>query len=498
MTAHSRDFQIPADICNIEAEQSLLGSLFLSNDALLHIKDYLQPEHFFEPMHRDVYKVIGDMVRSGKVANPITVKTFLPETYKGLRLDGQPATLMAYLARIATVAHPASLVTNAGLIRDLAKRRTLVSIAQEMLQAAQNVEVDCDPNELAENAISSLSDVMSDGDGVYGAVSFGDALDEALSITNAAYGGKKVAGMAHRFSPLDKLIGPLSPGQLIILGGATKQGKSALAGQIAMGAALNGHPVWFYSVEMSPAELAMRESSRETKVSVIRQKRGRVVEADIERMVQFCSQNAHVPIFIQPTKLTIEAIVERAKLFVRKKGRGVIFIDHIGLVERGRGQKQMSEWEFGQEVTLNLKQLAREIDCPVIGCAQLKKNTFAERGPITEKFLHQIVARRPRYTDLIGAMERDADHVIMPFRPVVFLKEHEPPAHSDLHAKWQDMVQEHERKAKIVLALSRESQWPRDVGCGWDGATTTFYETGGENEQEAISADVAANPMGLF
>ncbi len=498
MNAYSHDFQIPAEICNIEVEQSLLGTLFLSNDALLHIKDFLQPEHFFEPMHRDVYGVICDMVRAGKVANPITVKTFLPETYKGLRLEGQPATVAAYLARMAVEAHPASLITNAGLIRDMAKRRTLVSIAREMLTAAQNIEVDCDPNELAEKAIGSLSDAMSDGDGIYGAVSFADALDEALSITNAAYGGKKVAGMAHRFSPLDKLIGPLSPGQLIILGGATKQGKSALAGQIAMGAAESGHPVWFYSGEMSPAELAMRESSRETKVSVSRQKRGKVAEADIERMVQFRSEHVNLPIFIQPTKLTIDAIIERAKLFVRKKGRGVIFIDHIGLVERGRGQKQMSEWEFGQEVTLNLKQLAREIDCPVIGCAQLKKNTFVDRGPITEKFLHQIVARRPRYTDLIGAMERDADHVIMPFRPVVFLKEHEPPVHSDLHLKWEEMVAEHERKAKIVLALSRESQWPRDVDCGWDGPTTTFYETGGGNEHEVVPAEIAANPMGLF
>lgn len=498
MNAYSRDFQVPADICNIEVEQSLLGTLFLANDALLQIKDYLLPEHFFEPMHRDVYKVIGDMVRSGKVANPITVKTFLPETYEGLKLEGKPATAMAYLARMAAEANPASLVTDAGLIRDMAKRRRLVSIARDMLSAAQNVEVDCDPNELAEKAIGSLSDTMSDEDGIYGATSFGEALDDALAVTNAAYGGKTAAGLPHGFSPLDKLIGSLSPGQLIILGGATKQGKSALAGQIAMGVASAGNPVWFYSGEMTPTELAMRESSRSTKISVSRQKRGKIVEADFERLFQFRNDHAQLPIFIQQKRLTIDAVIERAKLFVRKKGRGVIFVDHIGLVEKDRGQKNMSEWEFGQEVTKSLKLLAREIDCPVIGCAQLKKNTFVDRGPITEKFLHQIVARRPRYTDLIGAMERDADHVIMPFRPVVFLKEHEPPEHSDLYTKWEDMVRENERKAKIVLALSRESQWPRDVDCGWDGTTTTFYETGGDNEPEVVPAEVAANPMGLF
>ncbi len=284
---------------------------------------------------------------------------------------------------------------------------------------------------------------------------------------------------------------------MIILGGATKQGKTGLAGQIATGAASNGVPVWIYSGEMTSTEIAMRESSRETKISVSRQKRGRVVEADFERLVQFRKDHGSLPIFIQQKRLTIDAIIERAKLFVRKKGKGLIMVDHILLVDRGRGQKQMSDWEFGQEVTLNLKLLAREIDCPVVACAQLKKNTFVERGPITEKFLHQIIARRPRYTDLIGAMERDADHVIMPFRPVVFLKEYEPPEHSEIHAKWEDMVKEHERKAKIVLALSRESQWPRDVDCGWDGPTTTFYETGGENEQEEIIS-AAADPLRLL
>lgn len=485
------------DICEIEVEQSILGTILLTNEALAHVKDHLATEHFFEPLHRRIFEVVSDMVRGGKVANPLTVKAFLPERIDGLKIDGHTPTMMAYLARLITVADPVTLATNAMLVRDLAKRRRVVATLESALAEFRNIQVDVDPNELGERVIGDLSDAISDDDGIYGAVSFGEALDKALAITNAAYSGKRTAGLAYGLSPLEKLIGPLFPGQLIILGGATKQGKSALAGQIAMGTAEHGHPVWFYSGEMSAPELGMRESSRETKVSVSRQKRGKVVEADFERLMQFRNDHHEAPIFIQEKRLTLDAIIERAKLFVRKKGRGLILIDHIGLVERGRGQQSLSEWEFGQVVTLNLKQLARDIDCPVIGCAQLKKNTFAERGPISEKFLHQIVARRPRYTDLIGAMERDADHVIMPFRPSVFLKEHEPSPHSDLHLKWQDMVQEHERKAKIVLALSRESQWPRDVDCGWDGATTTFFEIGEMKEPEPMP-ELQADPMRLF
>jgi len=487
------------DICNIELEQAILGTIMVTNDALVHVRGHLEADHFFEPAHRRLFEVICDMTRKGQVANPLTVQTFLPDLLDKLRLDDKKATVSAYLARCAAMADPMGLVTSAVQVKDMAKRRRVVSILEDALKEYRNVDVDVDPNELGERVIGVLSSTIADGAGVYGSISFGEALDDGLHVTDAAYAGRRPAGLPHGFSPVDKLIGSFSPGQLIILGGATKQGKSALAGQLARGAAKAGSPVWFYSGEMSAMELAMRENSRQTRVSVSRQKRGKVVEADFERLVQYRDENRDLPLFIQEKRLTLEAIKERAKMFVRKMGQGLVIIDHIGLVDRDRGQKSMQEWEFGQEVTLFLKQMAREIDCPVIGCAQLKKNTFVERGPLTEKFLHQLVARRPRYSDLIGAVERDADHVIMPFRPVVFLKEHEPPPHSDLHLKWEEMVNEHERKAKIVLALSRESQWPRDADCGWDGATTTFFETGGMQEDDfQASHTFAADPMRLI
>ncbi|NTS31292.1 AAA family ATPase [Phyllobacterium sp. BT25] len=484
-----------SEICNIEVEQLLLGALLINNEAFGLISGQLLPEHFYEPLHKAIYDNASKMIRAGKIASPITIKSYLDENAKVGGL-----TVSQYLARLAAEAMPAMMApTYANEIYDLAVDRSLINGAEDLIRAVRNRAPNVSPKELGEQAISAITTALSDEDTIYGATSFGEACDDALAATSQAYSGKKTVGVSYRLPPLERLIGPLCGGQLIILGGATKQGKSALAGQIAMGAAIDGFPVWMYSGEMTAMELAMRESSRDTKISVNRQKRGKVVEADYERLMQFRNANRDRPFYIQENRLTLDLVMERARAFVQRKGKGLIVVDHIGLIDRTKSEKSLADWEFGQVVTMKLKQLARELDCPVLGCAQLKKNVFNEnRGPLNEKFLQSILNRRPRYTDLIGAVERDADHVIIPFRPFVFLKEHEPSEHSDLHLLWEEMVNDQKNKAKLVLALSREANWPAEVEMGWDGPTTTFYETGSAGESELIRREAISNPMALL
>lgn len=484
------------DICNIEVEQLLLGALLTNNEAFGLVSGQLLPQHFYEPLHREIYDNASKMIRAGKVANPVTIKSYLDENAKVGGL-----TVSQYLAKMAAEAMPAMLAPGyANEIYDLAVDRMLDAIGEDIKSAVRNRAPNVSPKEIGEEAIAAISTALSDEDTIYGATSFGDALDDALSDTNTAYSGKKPVGVSYRLPPLERLIGPLCGGQLIILGGATKQGKSALAGQIAMGAATEGTPVWFYSAEMTAKEIVMRESSRETKISVNRQKRGKVVEADYERLMQFRNDNRDKPIYIQQKRLTLDMLMERCRNFVQKKGKGLIIVDHIGLIERSKNDRNMDNWAFGEVVTMRLKLLARELDCPVIGCAQLKKNVFAEnRGPLNDKFLQQILKRRPRYSDLIGAVERDADHVVLPFRPHVFLLEHEPTDGTELHGIWECMVDDQKDKAKLVLALSREARWPADVDVGWDGPTTTFYEVGSMNvDFDRLPRTTTADPLGLI
>jgi len=498
---NDQDVQKP--ICDIDTEGSIIGTILIHNDAFQMIAGELEPEHFYEPFLGRIFKVMGELIKQGKIAAPITIKPFIPwddQVPNAYDDEGRPVTVGKMVARAAAILSmpPASILQRAQTIKNMWKLRTMVSNAQSLIDACYAMDVDTSPNDIGESAISKINGILSSGSEVYGAVSFGAALDEALDDTDRAYRGKKGTGVSYRFRPVEELIGPMCGGQLIILGGATKQGKSALAGQLAMGAASEGYPVWFYSGEMSAKELAMRENSRETNVTVNRQKRGKVTENDFERLMSYRDTNRDKPIYIQQKKLTLEQIEERLRHFVSKKGKGLAFIDHMGLIDRGKGQEKLADWEFGQIVTAKLKQIARDLDIPIVGCAQLKKNVFADYKPtVNEKFFHSLLAKKPRYSDLIGAIERDADHVLIPFRPVVFLKEHEPSKMSDLHELWQDLVEQNEDKAKIFLALSRESQWPRDVECGWHGPTTSFVDQGGMNEPELIKREVLENPMGL-
>ncbi len=488
--------QYQPEICNVDGEGAIIGTILVNNDAFQLVAGMLQSAHFSQGVLGDVYQVMGDLIKQGKVAAPITIKPFLPWDKN---IDNE--TTVGKLVARACAQHslpPSMLPQIAQMLVDLYKRRQIVAVAEEMIKTAQNVETDSDPAKIGEKAITEISQALSDGDDIYGAVSFGSALDDALDDTDRAYKGKKGTGISYRFRPVEELIGPMCGGQLIILGGATKQGKSALAGQLAMGAASEGHAVWFYSGEMSAKELAMRESSRETNVTVNRQKRGKVTENDFERLMSFRNANKDKQIYIQQKRLTLDQIEERVRYFVSKKGKGLVVIDHMGLIDRDKNEKKLADWEFGQIVTARLKQIARDMDIPIVGCAQLKKNVFADYKPtMNEKFFHGLLAKKPRYSDLIGAIERDADHVLIPFRPVVFLKEHEPSKMSDLHHFWSDLVEQNEDKAKIFLALSRESQWPRDVECGWHGSTTSFIDQGGMNEPELIKRGMVDNPMGL-
>jgi replicative DNA helicase len=482
---------------NIEAEQAYLGALFLNNE-VLYRAEFQTGGHFYEPLHRRIFDTASELIRMGKVANPVTVKQFLPADEKlGDMTVGQ------YLVRLVTEAVNVILAADyARTIVDLATRRRLISIGETMIDAAYDAPVDVSPAAIGDKASDDIAEACTGNQDTLGAVSFDDAMTAAIDTASVAYSqdGQKNGGIPYRVQPLERLIGPLFGGQLIILGGATKQGKSALVGQIAIGAALEGYPVDFYSGEMTPQELAMREISRRIGVPVKKQKRGELTEKQFEQMMEVRTALKNTPIMIQDKRLTLPQLKDRWRRMVRKRGKSVLILDHIGLLDRDKATSRMSSWEFGEEVTRELKATARDLDCPVIACAQLKKNTFADntKGPITERTLDQIIQRKPRYADLIGAVERDSDHVIIPFRPEVFLLEQEPTPGSDLYGVWECKVNEWRGKAQIVLALSREMHWPSSVNVGWDGASTTFFEIGGAGEMDALPDRFAENPMRLF
>lgn len=459
---------------NIEAEQALLGALLVNNDALEALPSTFDDRHFFEPFHQSVFREIKRLVEAGKSANPVTVKAAVDT---GAMIGG--LTTSQYLARLVRDAVSISGVTGfAQAITFDAMRRSLISVGEQAgelgFQCGEEgtflEQTDALRNQL-ERIVRGLE---SDNE-----LTLADAADQALNATNSAFRGNGHIGVDYGFSPLSGLIGPAMPGQLIVIGGGTKQGKSTLIEQIVMGAAMNGHPVWVYSGEMNAQELAHRALSRVTEIQAWRQIRGKVTEKEVEQLV-LAKNNAMTwqeRVIIRDKPMTLAQIERSVTNFTARHPGGMAIVDHIGLVERDKSNLRLTDQDFGPLVTRTLKMLANKAGLPIFAAAQLKKNTFAiEDRQITRKTFEQAINRRPKYADILGSVEKDANHVIIPFRAEPILQELEPAEGSDKYGDWESVMSTVKDKAEIILALSRHTRWPQRKEVGWNGGKTMFTE----------------------
>jgi replicative DNA helicase len=311
------------------------------------------------------------------------------------------------------------------------------------------------------------------------------AADRALDATSDACRGKGVVGVDYGFPPIMGMIGPAMPGQLIVIGGATKHGKSSLIEQLIMGAAMNGHWVWTYSGEMKGEELAQRALSRMTNVQAWRQIQGKVSDPEYEELMA-AKKNAETwqsRVILRDKPMTLAQINRAVLSFAKRHPGGMVIIDHIGLVERDSSNHRMTDQEFGPTVTRTLKVLANKAGVPIVAAAQLKKNIFAvEDRKLTKQVFESVISRRPKYADILGAVEKDANHVILTFRAEPVLQELEPNEGTPLFTDWEDVMATVKDKAEIILALSRHTRWPQRKDVGWIGAKTMFTDLSETNQ----------------
>ena len=298
---------------NIEAEQALLGAILINNDAFYRVSDFLKPTHFFEPLHRRIYEISTDLIRVGKMANPVTMKTFLPNEGKIGDL-----TVFQYVARLATEAVTIINAEDYGrAIYDLATRRALIGIGEDMVNVAYDAPVDNAPQEQIEDAERRLFELAETGRYDGGFQAFKDAVTTAVDMANAAFmRDGHLSGVSTGIHTLDGKMGGLQPSDLIILAGRPGMGKTSLATNIAFNIAnayeaeqqadgtmkaINGGVVGFFSLEMSAEQLATRIISEHTAVSSSKIRRGDITESDLEKLVA-CSQHMKkISLYIDPT-----------------------------------------------------------------------------------------------------------------------------------------------------------------------------------------------------
>jgi len=443
---------------NIEAEQSLLGAILVNNEALYRVSDFLDPAHFFEPIHQQIYDVARSLIRTGKIASPVTLKTFLPAD-----IDIAGLTVPQYLARLAAEATTIINASDYGrAIYDLATRRELIGIGEDMVNVAFDAPVDFAPSEQIEEAERRLYELAETGRYGAGFQKFETALTTALEMASHAYQRDgRLSGLATGLRDLDNKMGGLQKSDLIILAGRPGMGKTSLATNIAYNVArawrgdvqadgtietVNGGRVGFFSLEMSAEQLATRILSEQTEISSSRIRRGEITQADFEVIKDKSIEIQHLPLYIDETGgLSIAQLAARARRLKRQRGLDLLVIDYIQLLQGSTRRSAENRVQEVTEITTSLKALAKELQIPIIALSQLSRQVENRDD------------KRPQLSDLreSGSIEQDADVVMFVYREEYYLSNKEPRPGTDEHIKWQIEMEAAHGKAEVIIGKQR-------------------------------------------
>ncbi|AMM84722.1 replicative DNA helicase [Martelella sp. AD-3] len=443
---------------NLEVEQALLGAILVNNSAFYRVSDFLKPEHFYEPLHRRIYELAGDTIRMDKIANTITLKTHLPSDVKVGDL-----TVAQYLARLAAEAVTIINAEDYGrTIYDLALRRQLIEIGEDIVNTAYDAPIDLPPSEQIEDTERKLFALAETGRYEGGFQSFENAVTIAIDMASKAFESDgHLSGISTGLNTLDAKMGGLQRSDLIILAGRPGMGKTSLATNIAWNVASAYEPevlpdgtveakqggvVAFYSLEMSGEQLATRIISEQTEVSSSKIRRGDITEADFDKLVA-CSQTMQkVPLYIDQTGgISIAQLSARARRLKRQRGLDLLVVDYVQLMT---GSKKSGENRVQEvtEITTGLKALAKELNVPIIALSQLSRQVENRDD------------KRPQLSDLreSGSIEQDADVVLFVYREEYYVQNLEPRDPDDpAYDEWKMKYEKVRGTADVIIAKQR-------------------------------------------
>jgi len=442
---------------SIEAEQQLLGAILTNNDLFDRVAQILRAEHFYDPVHARIFETAAARIAKNNLASPVTLKAFL-EDDAGLAELGGPA----YLMRLAGAAISSFAVRDyAEMIYDLAIRRELIDVGNEIAAKAARVEVQSEPKEQIVEAEQKLYALAEQGQTEQGFQSFLTAVTDAVKVANAAYqreGG--LAGVSTGLIDMDKKLGGLHRSDLLILAGRPSMGKTSLATNVAFNiaraykkgitssgdeGAVDGGVVGFFSLEMSAEQLASRILSEVAEIPSNQIRRGDFTEGEFRRIVDAAKELEAAPLFIDDTPaLPISQLAARARRLKRTHGLDALFVDYLQLV-RGTGRSENRVNEIS-EITMGLKAIAKELDIPVVALSQLSRQVENRED------------KRPQLSDLreSGSIEQDADVVMFVFREEYYKEREKPGDHElDKMAIWQEEMERLHGKAEVVIGKQR-------------------------------------------
>ena len=461
---------------NVEAEQSLLGALLINDELVPAISGLLAPDHFFEAVHGRIYHAATKLIELGQAATPITLKTNFEDDDALADVGG--ASYLARLAGAACGTRERDVRAYATAIRDLALRRELVLVGEDIAGAAVRHDINDSVQSQIAAALERLDALQPGGEGG-GPAQYSAALDEALAISEAAYqNGGVASAIPTGFAELDRATSGLARGEFWIAAGRPSMGKTASAHYIAEHAARAGHPTVFFSLEMNRSQLGHRALSRETQISFADVRAGRINEDDFLRLAEAKRTLDALPLFIDDSRgLTVHDIAARARRLIQKSGIALVVIDYLQLIQPGARYRGNRTAETS-EISAALQAMAGNLDVAVLALSQLNRGLEGRDD------------KRPGLADLrdSGALEQDADTVLMLHREAYYAERDEPrrkPTEDDItyderRYKWRQHLDGISNVLTINIAKQRQGPAPLAIDVWCDLATARFGDLEGD------------------
>ena len=430
---------------NIEAEQSVIGSILLSNEIFDDINLIITSKNFYDPIHKKIYEALEKLIYGGLLANPITLKNYFEKENDDLNIP-------EYLVRITKFSSSSrQAIEYSKLIFDLYVKRELIKISSEVIDLAKLNDLNNDGQKIIENYEKSLFDLAEKGSFNSSLLKFDEAMRQTIEMASNAYKNEEgIVGVPTGLKDLDDRLGGLHKSDLIIIAGRPSMGKTALATNIAFNAAKNFQDkgdktsVAFFSLEMSSEQLSTRILAEQSRIKSNDIRRGKISEEQFDKFIETSKDISELPLYIDETPaISVAALSNRARRIKRLYGLDLIVIDYIQLM-RGTNNRDGRVQEIS-EITQGLKALAKELSVPVVALSQLSRA------------VEQRDEKKPLLSDLreSGSIEQDADVVMFVYREAYYLQGKEPRPATVEHAEWQAKMNEVSHLAEIIIGKQR-------------------------------------------
>ncbi len=400
---------------DVAAEQCVLGSMLLSKDAIADVVEMLRGNDFYRPVHETVHDAVIDLYGRGEPADAVTVAAELGRRGELTRIGGA-----SYLhTLIASVPSAANAGYYAEIVHEKAVLRRLVGAGTKIVQLGYGGEGDVDSIvDAAQAEIYQVSEKRASED----YMPLSDIMEATLDEIEAASSrGGQLIGVPTGFADLDRVTTGLHPGQLVVLAARPGIGKSTLGLDFSRSCSIkHGMTSVIFSLEMGRTEITMRLLSAEAKVSLQHMRQGTMGNDDWTKLAAKMAEVSEAPLFIDDSpNMTMMEIRAKCRRLKQRNNLKLVIVDYLQLMTSGK--KVESRQQEVAEFSRSLKLLAKELEVPVVAISQLNRGA------------EQRTDKKPMLSDLreSGAIEQDADMVILLHRDDQYERESTRPGEAD-------------------------------------------------------------------